>query len=279
MSAADQHDRMADGYRAQRERVAAPGDMWAGCAAGFRPNLDAPLSEVQEKAADFLRTDDTLLDVGGGAGRMCLPLASRCRDVVCIDPSPAMGDAFEQAVRDAGIANARFIAGAWPEVNGVAGDVALVSHVTYFVPEIVPFIEKLNAATRRRVIVMTRSAAPPNQVAPMYELFRREPFACVPGYEELLAVLREMGIDAELIDAGPANLAVTAPVASSREETVKSQVEGARRLGWLRAEEAEQYAQVLSEHFDEMFASTEQGYRPRNTLDTRELLITWETRR
>lgn len=278
MSASERHDAMAAGYHAQRERFAAAGDMWAGCAASFRPNLDAPLSAVQEKAAAFLRADDMLIDVGGGAGRMCLPLASRCREVVCIDPSPAMGDVFEEAVRGAGIANARFVAGGWPDVDGVEGDVALVSHVTYFVPRIAPFIEKLNAATRRRVVVMTRSAAPPNQVAPMFELFRQEQFARVPGHEELLAVLGEMGIHPEMIDAGPASLAVTAPAAATREETAKNQVDGATRLGWVHADEAERYRDVILAHFDELFASTEQGYRPRNTLDTRELLITWETR-
>ncbi|HEX5479528.1 MAG TPA: class I SAM-dependent methyltransferase [Dehalococcoidia bacterium] len=277
MSASERHDAMAAGYAAQRERVAAAGDMWAGCAGSFRPNLDAPLSAVQQKAASFIRAEDVLIDVGGGAGRMCVPLASRCREVVCIDPSPAMGVVFEEVVRDAGVANARFVAGAWPEVDGVEGDVALVSHVTYFVPAIVPFIEKLNEATRRRVVVMTRSAAPPNQVAAMFELFRGEPFARVPGYEELRAVLAEMRIDADVIDAGPANLAVTAPTASGREETVKGQVDGALRLGWLRSDEADAYRDVLDQHFDELFAETEQGYRPRNTLDTRELLITWET--
>jgi SAM-dependent methyltransferase len=35
-----------------------------------------------------------VVDVGGGAGRYSLPLASRCREVVNVDPSAAMGAAF-----------------------------------------------------------------------------------------------------------------------------------------------------------------------------------------
>src|SRR5262249_12312442 len=56
--------------------------------------------------ADPRRTDDsevtrlahevtpatTLLDVGGGAGRLALPLAVRCRHVTVVEPSPSMGE-------------------------------------------------------------------------------------------------------------------------------------------------------------------------------------------
>src|SRR5207245_1920564 len=54
---------------------------------------------------------------------------------------------------EAGIGNARLVKADWQDAPEVRSDVSLVSHVTYFVAEIVPFLEKLIAASRRRVII------------------------------------------------------------------------------------------------------------------------------
>ncbi len=68
-----------------------PPDFWRPWASFFRqdpfrtgdPSLDALLRHV--------RPQDTVLDVGGGAGRFALPLALRCRQVTVVDDdgSPA----------------------------------------------------------------------------------------------------------------------------------------------------------------------------------------------
>jgi SAM-dependent methyltransferase len=277
-SAAETHDRMVAAYQAQRERVAGAGDMWSGCAGSFKADLQSPLDAYRAKIASFIGKDDVLLDVGGGAGRLSLPLAARCREVVCVDPSPAMGEVFEATVRDASIGNARFLRGDWLEVDA-EGDVSLVAHVTYFVPRIRPFIEKLDRATRRRVIIATRSAPPPNQVAPFFKLLRGEELAPVPGHEVLLTVLREMDLPAELVDAGDALAPATAPIGKTRADAARIQVEGGVRLGWVRPDEADRYAALIEQHFDELYAETDDGYRPRVALGARELLITWEARR
>jgi hypothetical protein len=252
--------------------------MWAGCAGNFKPDVSAPLNSFVARVAEFLQPDDVLLDVGGGAGRLSLPLASRCREVVCIDPSRGMGDAFEASVSDAGITNARFVFGGWPETTGVEGDVALVTHVTYFVTTIGPFIERLIEATRRRVVVGMRSTPPPNQIAPFFDLVRGEELAPVPGPQELLAVLEEMGITPETIDSGIAPPPATAPIGGTREDAVRIEVEGGIRLGWMKREEGERARRLFLDHFDELFVESEQGFRRRSGLDARELIITWETR-
>jgi len=38
----------------------------------------------------YVRPDDVMVDVGGGTGRLELPLALRCREVVIVDPSQGM---------------------------------------------------------------------------------------------------------------------------------------------------------------------------------------------
>lgn len=279
MDAVAIHDGMAVAYHVQRERIAGAGDMWANAAGTFKADVRAPLDELRTTIASYIEPGDVLLDVGGGAGRLSLPLASRCREVVCIDPSPAMADVFEATARDAGIENARYMRSDWLDAEGVAGDIALVAHVTYFVPRILPFVEKLQRAASRRVVVASRSVAPPNQVAPFYALLRGEPLAPVPGPAELLAALRAMNIPAELIDAGPALAPTTAPVGKTPDEAADIQVRGGLALGWVRPDEGERYRTLIHEHFDDLFTLTDQGYRPHVAVGAREVIITWETRR
>jgi hypothetical protein len=270
---------MALAYHAQRAKLAPPVDMWAACAGNFKPDLAAPMPPFSERVGSFVRPDDLLLDVGGGAGRISLPLASRCREVICIDPSAGMQEVFETTVRDAGIKNARFVSGGWPETTGVEGDVALVAHVTYFVTDIVPFIAALNNATRRRVLVGSRSLAAPNQFAPFFKLVRGEELALVPGPDELAAVLREVGIGAEVVDAGEAPLPATAPpLGTAREDLVRLEVEGGMRLGWIKSGEAAMATARISDAFDDLYVETPQGFRRRVALGARDLIITWETR-
>ena len=140
------------------------------------------------------RPEDVFLDVGGGAGRVALPLALRCREVTTVDASPGMGAEFTAAAAEAGISNARFVHANWLEAEGFQGDVALTSNVTYFVREIVPFITKLASAARRRVMITVWSVANPNQNAALFHLVYGEEPVGVPGYRELLPVLWELDI-------------------------------------------------------------------------------------
>ena len=68
--AVETHDRLAAAYHAQRAKLSPPEDMWSGCAGNFKPDLSAPLNPFVAKVASFLRPDDVLIDVGGGAGRI-----------------------------------------------------------------------------------------------------------------------------------------------------------------------------------------------------------------
>lgn len=277
--AAARHDAMVAAYDAQQARlVPTDGDAWASLAGFFKLDPRRPFDAVLEKIASYIKENDTLIDVGGGAGRLSLPLAPRCREVVIVDPSAGMGEAFNAALEGSGIENARFLHSGWLEAEAIEGDVALVAHVTYFVPAIAPFIEKLNRATKRRVIVAARSTPPPNQLAPFFRLVHGEEMILVPGPQELRGVLEEMGIAAETVDVGPAAMPATLKIGQTREETIQIEVENAGRSGGLKQGDEERLAKAIEQHFDELFAHTDRGYMRRGALDARDLLITWETR-
>lgn len=264
---------------AQRERLSGPEeDAWAGRAGNFRADPARPLDTLLTKIASYVQPDDTLIDVGGGAGRLSLPLAERCREVVVVDPSAAMREGFEAVIKSSGINNARFIEADWLDADGIEGDVALVAHVTYFVPKIASFVQKLNSATRRRVIVCVRSVPPPNQIAGFFSLAHGEDYAPVPGHQELLSLLSEMGIEAELIDCGPAIASATATIGKTRQDAIRNEVESAIKAGWLGGVAPERLGELINQHFGELLVETDKGFLRRCVVDARALLITWETR-
>ena len=126
-----------DAVLAQRTRFRGPqppGDLFAGLPSGH-PLLTAdprrPLDPNLEIIASYIEADDVIIDVGGGAGRISLPLALRCREVINIEPSAAMGAGFRSNAGRAGIINARVIEDDWLKVEPPVGTVALVNHVTY----------------------------------------------------------------------------------------------------------------------------------------------------
>ena len=222
--------------------------------------------------SSHLRLGDVLVDVGGGAGRMCLPMARYCREVVMVEPSLGMGAEFDASRREAGIDNARRVQADWMDAVGIEGDVVFSGDVTYFVRDIVPFVEKLAAAARRRVMITLWSEPPPCRGGPLFRLAHGEAQERWPGFRELLAVLWEMDIlpDVLVLPDGPwwENRAY-----SSREDALTWAVEGP----WLRAEDRERATGIFRDNFDELFISGPEGFRPGWQRTMRELLITWET--
>jgi SAM-dependent methyltransferase len=269
--------RMVDASEAQRRRNGAreeTAERWTASAARFqadpRREPDANLRAIME----YVRPEHVLLDVGGGAGRYSLPIALRCREVIDVDPAPGMCAAFEESAKAAGIGNARAVCADWLSAAGIEGDVSLVANVTYFVREIVPFVEKLIAASRERVIIAVSATPPPNQSSLLYQVVHAEPQALVPGHRELLPVLWDMGILPEVRVLETAVATALGGVSPSREEAVAA----AANAQGLSEEEAAAAAKRIEARFDELFYAVEGGYRRLPSGDPRLLLITWRTR-
>ena len=249
------------------------GDIWAGDVASqfrFDPRreLDANLAVL----ASYVEPEDVLVDVGGGAGRVSLPLALRCREVLTVEPSPGMASEYSSLVEEAGISNARLLPVGWMEADGVEGDVAVTCDVTYFVRDIAPFVRRMEAAARRRVIITVWSEPPPSRGADLFRRVYGEPLAPMCGHQQLLPALWEMGI---LPDVG------VLPDPSwwetwqypTREEAIESVLFGR----WSREVDRERARAIFEDQFDEIFTKEPDGYRAIWRSPMRELLITWET--
>jgi SAM-dependent methyltransferase len=286
MSAAETYAGRVDAVVAQRTRLRGPqppGDLFAGLPPDHpllttdpRRSLEPNLATI----ASYVEPDDAIVDVGGGAGRYSLPLALRCREVINVDPSAAMLAAFEANAARAGIRNIRAVQADWLEVDAPRGPVALVTHVTYLTRDIVGFVEKLERAASRRVLLTVGSPPPPSWNRELFRLVHGEVEEIVPGHAELVNVLWELGIepDVRMLPDPPTPY----PAAPTREVAVQAALArfpGDQWALWPLGPELEgRTRQLLEARFDELFARTDDGYLPRWPRRGRDVLITWASR-
>jgi SAM-dependent methyltransferase len=283
----------ADAYRARVEAVVAqrtrlrgpqpPGDQFAGLPEGHPLMVSDPRRPLEpnlQALAAYLQPEDVLVDVGGGAGRYSLPLALRCREVIDVDPSPAMLAGFAANAQRAGITNARAVRAAWPMADPPRGTVALVNHVTYLTRDIVPFLDALATAASRRVLLTVNDPPPPSRQGALYRLLHGEPEELVPGHAELVAVLREMGAAPEVRHLPDSTVQVpTAPTRDAAIESAISLAAGSQWAWWPLGDElTARLRHLLETRFDELFQATATGYRPQWITPGHEVLITWAPR-
>ena len=286
MTAAEHYAARVDAVLAQRSRLRGSepsGDLFGDLEpdhpllkADPRRPLDANLSAL----ADLIEPSDVIVDVGGGAGRMSLPLALRCRSVVNADPSATMGAAFLTNAKAAGISNIRLIAGDWLTADAPQGTVTLVNHVTYLTRDIVPFIEKLERAASRRVILTVNAPPPPSWNRVLFELVHGEAEEVVPGHVELMDVLWEIGRLPDLRMLQPQNVrfSVTLPSRAAAIGFAVQRVANEQWAHWPVAASFEARARAkVEEHFEQLYAQGPDGFTPRWIAMGREVLITWPT--
>ena len=285
MTAAEHYAARVDAVLAQRARLrgAEPsGDAYGSLEpdhpllkADPRRALDANLQAL----ADLIEPSDAIVDVGGGAGRMSLPLALRCRSVTNVDPSAGMGAAFVANAKAAGISNVALVSGDWLAADAPQGTVALANHVTYLTRDIVPFIEKIERAGPRRVILTVNAPPPPSWNRALFQLVHGEAEEVVPGHAELMNVLWEMGRLPDLTMLTPQDVRLTVPL-PSREAALAFAVQRVANEQWAHwpadAALAARTRATVEQHFDDLYAQGADGFTPRWIDIGREVLITWQ---
>ena len=276
MRAADVYAAQVDAVRAQRARIYGGqpnGDPWGDQANRFALDPHRVLDENLEALAGYVQPDDVLIDVGGGAGRLSLPLSFGCRQVINAEPSSGMGSEFTRLTAEAEISNATWLQTDWNDAEAIQGDLIVTADVTYFIREIKSFIRKLAATASRRVIIAVWSIPPPNRSSRLFRLVHGEEQKTCPGHRELLAVLWGMGIlpDVRVLPGLPW---WDVQFYQSRDEALESAL---WRHQWLQPKDAARARTIIEDRFDELFRLSPQGFQPVWRPQIRELLITWET--
>lgn len=247
------------------------GDHYAPVAGLFR---DDPRRSGDPFLASLLRLarpDDTWLDVGAGAGRFAFPLALAVREVIALDPSPAMIAALADGTREHGIANVRIVEGRWPEAAATlaplpCADVTLIANVGHDTELIGPFVDALEAAARRGCIAVLQERPPASVAAPFFEAVHGEAREALPALVDFVDLLSARG-------ARPSIELLERPARAwrSRDEVLAF----LRRQTWVRPDSPADHR--LRDVMDRVLVEAGGGFTLGSNEPTRFGIVEWES--
>jgi hypothetical protein len=209
--AADLLEAWAARVRADKQQVdlcrevADPADFYAPVKDRFRMDPrrtdDATLNVLKALVA----VDDVLIDVGAGGGRYALPLAMSVRRVVAIDPSASMLSALSEDAAAHGITNIETIDARWPMADPPSGDVTLMAHVGYDIEAIGPFVDELEAQSRRLCVAVMGESSMQTTATLFWQPIHGEARVRLPALPEFVTLLLARGRlpEVALVDRTP----------------------------------------------------------------------------
>lgn len=206
-----------------------------------------------------------VLDVGGGAGRFALPLATRAKQVTVIDPSAESLDLLRTRVAEFGFTNVTAIHERWEEVEVPSADVTLCSWALHHVLEAALFVRKLEECAKDRVVILEMMETPSAQYAPFYERVHGKIFTPLPGVPELLNLLWSMDIFPDVTMLSP-EIPVLGTDRSSTLEELR------RRLFVSEGSDADERLRAAA---DELLEESSEGLTVKGVNMRRQAIITW----
>jgi SAM-dependent methyltransferase len=239
--------------------------MWAALTDRFKADPHRTGDPTIERLLPHMTAETSLLDVGGGAGRLALPLALRARRVTVVDSSPSMLDALQESARAAGITNLTAVPSTWEDAQVDPADVVLCAHVLYGIADIEPFLRKLAAHAAERVVLVMHMVSPMARFVPFWPRVHGEERIDLPALPELLPVLWELDIypDLEMLPPGPPEIVPNREAALALLRQFLYVPPGSGKEAALEAAMADLLVETPA-------GLTVQGLRPR-----REALVTW----
>ncbi len=174
----------ADRFREAPERA----DFYAPVAAVFKADPHRTNEPVLEALKALVQPGETWLDVGAGGGRYSLALALRAKEVVAVEPSDGMLNVLREGMAEHDIQNIQIIQTRWPTANPPQADVCLISHVSYDIEDIGPFLDALEASARRLCVAVLQSRAPSAAAQPFWPAIHGEERIPLPALPEFLAL-------------------------------------------------------------------------------------------
>ena len=205
MSAVDHWRQMILQEHAQTDRIRGPRptDHWTQYARNFKDDPHRTGDEMVDALRERIMPGETLIDVGAGGGRLALPLALTCSHVQAVEPSPSMCDVLRETAEESGIENVSVTQASWEDASVEPADVVLSSHVVYVIQEIEPFLRKKESHARRQVLCVAFQSPPQAAMGGLWEEVHGEERLRLPSLPELLPVLEELDIRAEVTELEP----------------------------------------------------------------------------
>lgn len=218
---------------------------------------------------NILGTGAEVLDVGGGSGRLALPLATRAKHVTVVEPSEDSVELLNERAAEAGIMNITVINEPWEDVREPTADIVLCSLVLHHVPDAAPFVKKLQKHARDRVVIVEMMETPGAVEVPFYERVYGSAPTPLPGLPKVLELLWALEVFPDVSMVSPE----TAVLDTDREGVL----EHLRRR--LSVEEGTDADERLRAAMDELLVDIPEGLTVRGAAPRRTAIISWSPER
>lgn len=152
-----------------------------------------------QRAREAMPDGGTVLDIGCGGGIATFAITPPAKHVIGVDEQQAMLDLYVANARKYSVTS-ETILGQWPSVAARTpmADVVTVFHVAFNVGDIVPFLAELNSHARKRVVIEVPVIHPMSNMNEGWKHFWNVIRPTVPVAGDLVDVLSEMGIAANI---------------------------------------------------------------------------------
>ncbi len=191
----DERDRLSPGLGSLS------GEFWDRRAERYAASMsltDAAGDPFLRRLRRVTDSSSTAIDVGSGTGRFAVPLAADVGHVTAVDPSEAMLNILARDAEQLGLTNLTTVLGTWEEAVTADADVVFSAFVLTLVPDVCPFVTKLDRAARHHVFLYLGAYCGDAVLDPLWRHFHGAPRTPGPSYLDALAVLRELGIEAQV---------------------------------------------------------------------------------
>ena len=274
MGAIEAWKRRVETHHAQSEAVKAAAswsddDFWQPYARFFRLDPRRQDDPVINMLMSMIEPGSTALDVGGGAGRMALPMALKCEHVTVVEPSDSMITQMRESGAEARIGNVSVTQAVWEDAQVDSADIVLCAHVVYGVADIEPFIRKLDAHASSLVVILAFVESPMTRISRFWKPVHGEERIDMPALPELVSALWEMGIYPDVQMMGP-----VMPDKFEDREVALTQL---RNRLYVPAGSDEEIR--LKSAMDELLLDVDGGVMVRGVAPVRQGFLTWKPER
>jgi SAM-dependent methyltransferase len=167
-----------------------PEDFYAPVAEQFRADPHRTDEPVLNHLRGLVDPGQTWLDLGAGGGRYTLPIALLAREVYAVEPSQGMRQVLAASMQAHGITNVQVFEERWPcDSRCPVADVGLISHVSYDIADIGPFLDQFEVHVSRMCVAVLFERAPVAEFAPLWLPVHGEQRALLPGLREFITLL------------------------------------------------------------------------------------------
>jgi SAM-dependent methyltransferase len=152
-----------------------------------------------QRAREAMPIGGTVLDIGCGGGVATFAITPPAQHVIGVDEQEAMLELYKRNAHKYGV-TVETVLGQWPAVADQTpiADVVTVHHVVFNVGEIAPFLKELNSHARKRVVIEAPVVHPMSNMSDGWKHFWNIIRPTVPHAGDLINVLEEMGIKANV---------------------------------------------------------------------------------